>query len=186
MIADENTADQFSWEEREGVFIVRGSALVHAPIDRCFQLTTSIALVQEELGMHPVNGRASGFVVANDAVRWEGWQLGMKHFHVTRITGYDRPVYMQDSMAAGRFRSFQHDHHLTETATGTLLRDEVRFTLPMEFIGRAIARHIMAPHVLRLLRSRFARIRRIAQGEDWRRYLAETEVHASASDTAAG
>ncbi len=160
------------WTEQNDIFTLRGDATVHAPIDRCFQLTCCIALVREELGMEPVQGRTSGLVQANDTVRWEGWQLGMRHFHVTHISGYIRPVFLQDTMLDGRFRTFQHDHHLRALPDGTTqLQDELRFTLPFGPVGRATGRIVMVPHILRLMQKRFARIRRIAESDDWRRYL---------------
>ena len=159
-------------EERQGQFVLRDTARVHAPIDRCFQLTCCIALVEEELGMKPVSGRTTGFVQGGDMVRWEGWQLGLKHFHVSQISSYTRPVFMQDTMAAGRFKSFQHDHHLREIPGGeTVLEDELRFTLPFGALGHAVAKYIMVPHIHKLMASRFRRIKRIAESEDWRRYL---------------
>ncbi|AFL90582.1 hypothetical protein Terro_4385 [Terriglobus roseus DSM 18391] len=166
------------WTQDGDTFTLRDTAVVKAPIDRCFQLTCCIALVREELGMKPVTGRTEGLVQHGDEVRWEGWQLGLKHYHVTGISGYERPVFMQDSMLDGRFRTFQHDHHLRELPNdaGTELQDEVRFSLPFGFVGRLVARYVMVPHILRLLRSRFARIRRIAEGDAWRQYLPDEQT----------
>ncbi len=166
-------------EKAGGEFVLRSSAWVHAPIERCFQLTCAIALVQEELGMTPVSGKQSGFVQSGDVVRWEGWQLGMKHFHVTSISGYTPPVFMQDTMLAGRFKTFQHDHHLREVQDGTALDDEVRFTLPLGVLGRLVAKYVMVSHIHKLMASRFSRIKRIAETEDWRNYL-PADVHAGA------
>ena len=158
-------------EDEEGCFTLRESALVHALVERCFALTAAVALVEEDLGMKPVSGRTAGLVQAGDLVRWEGWQLGMKHFHVSRISSYNKPVFLQDTMEAGRFRTFQHDHHLSETPSGTLLQDELRFSLPFGSVGRLVARFVMVPHIRKLLRNRFARITRLAEGEDWRKYV---------------
>ena len=165
-------------QQRDGLFILRDSTAIHAPIDRCFQLSTCLALVQQELGFRAVSGRTTGFVQAGDTVRWEGWQLGLKHFHVTKISGFDYPTFLQDTMLDGRFQHFQHDHHLREShdaATsnqqGTVLEDELRFALPFGPLGHAVARYIMVPHIRNLMRSRFARIKRIAESEDWRNYL---------------
>ncbi|MEG9431021.1 SRPBCC family protein [Terriglobus sp. ADX1] len=163
-----------NWTEDNGIFTLRMTETIPAPIDRCFRLTCSIALVQEELGMKPVHGRTSGLVQPGDTVRWEGWQLGMRHFHVSRISGYVHPTFLQDSMLGGRFRTFQHDHHLKELPNGvTELHDELHFSLPYGQAGRLVARYIMVPHILRLMRSRFHRIRRIATTEAWKNYLAE-------------
>lgn len=168
------------WKEQDGVFTIVATAHVHAPVDRCFDLSCAIALVQEELGMKPVKGRTSGLVQNGDMVRWEGWQLGLPQFHVTLISGCERPIFLQDTMLDGRFKTFQHDHHFRALADGTTeLHDELRFTLPFGAAGRLVARWIMVPHIRRLMNSRFARIRRIAEGEDWRRYLPAHETAAA-------
>lgn len=160
------------WTEQNGVFTLQMKETVDAPIDRCFLLTCSIALVQEELGMVPVSGRTSGLVQPGDKVLWHGWQLGMRHHHVSLISGYVRPTFLQDTMLSGRFRTFQHDHHLTELPNGaTELCDELRFSLPFGLAGKLVARYILTPHILRLMRSRFHRLRRIATTEAWKHYL---------------
>jgi hypothetical protein len=158
-------------EIRDGLFLLSDSALVHAPIDRCFKLSCSLELVHEELGMNAVSGRTSGMVRGGDVVRWEGWQLGLRHHHVSQISSYEAPVFLQDTMLDGRFQYLQHDHHLRETADGTLLSDDLRFSLPFGALGRLVARYIMVPHIRKLLKSRFARIKRIAEGADWQKYV---------------
>ncbi len=165
-----NTARQ----EEDGTFTLKDSLLVHAPIERCFKLSCSLELVHEELGMIAVSGKTEGLVVGGDTVRWEGWQLGLKHFHVSHISSFECPVFMQDTMLDGRFKTFQHDHHFREVAgitPTTMLEDELRFSLPFGALGTLVARTIMVPHIQKLMANRFARIKRIAEGEDWRRYL---------------
>lgn len=164
-------------QETNGTFILRDTQLVHAPIDRCFQLSCSLELVHDELGMVAVSDKKDGLVEGGDIIRWEGWQLGLKHFHVSHISGFQEPVFMQDTMLDGRFKAFQHDHHFREVPGGvngrpsTQLEDELRFSLPFGALGSLVARYIMVPHIRKLLRSRFLRIQRIAEGSDWQRYL---------------
>ncbi len=172
-MAHEHTAVR----ELDGTFILRDTQLVHAPIDRCFQLSCSLELVHDELGMVAVSKKKHGLVEGGDVIRWEGWQLGLKHFHVSHISGFQEPVFMQDTMLDGRFKAFQHDHHFREVPHGpkgpswTQLEDELRFSLPLGALGSLVARYIMVPHIRKLLRSRFQRIKRIAEGNDWQRYL---------------
>jgi hypothetical protein len=162
------------WKRQGDIFTLNDSVEVHAPIERCFALTCSVALVHEELGMIAKDGRTEGLVVGGDVVRWEGWQLRMKHFHVSHISSYDKPVFMQDTMLDGRFKTFQHDHHLQQRSDGIiLLQDEVRFSLPFALAGRLVGRMVMVPHIRRLLRNRFARIKRLAEGDGWMEYLPE-------------
>ena len=162
--------------EQDGLFQVSDSTLVHAPIERCFRLSCCVALVKEELGMDAVSGRTAGLVVGGDIIRWEGWQLGLLHHHVSQISSYQAPVFMQDTMLDGRFKYFQHDHHLKETGDGTLLSDDLRFSMPFGALGRLVARSIMVPHIRKLMKNRFARIKRVAEGEDWQKYLTEETV----------
>lgn len=53
-------------------FMLRDEIVVWAPLERCFLLSTSIAIVERKLRMHPVGGRTSGLVRDGDTIRW-GW-----------------------------------------------------------------------------------------------------------------
>lgn len=155
------------------MFILRDSILIHAPIERCFALSTSLAIVERELGMKPVAGRTSGLVNAGDIIRWEGMQLGFPNFHVSLIPPetWQPPRFFQDRMIAGRFRSFEHDHRLTDTGDGVLLDDEVRFTMPLGWPGRLAGCAILVPHIRGLMQRRFHLLKRIAESDEWRNYL---------------
>ncbi len=153
-------------------FIVEHSILIHAPIERCFALSTSIPLVQRILGMRPVHGRTAGFVTAGDTVLWRGWQLGLPQFHESLIEPFERPTYFRDSMVRGRFRTFHHDHRFVPQSDGsTLLADQVHFSLPFGLPGAVVGRFLLLPHVRRLLRRRFALLKELAEGSGWQRYL---------------
>ena len=160
------------------MLILRDSVLIHAPIERCFLLSTSLAIVQKELGMHPVpdparRARTSGHVTGGDTVHWKGWQLGFPNFHVSLIPPetFNPPTFFQDRMIAGRFHAFEHDHHLEVTPEGTLLRDEVRFTMPLGAAGALVGRTVLQPHIRKLMHRRFHLLKRIAETDEWRQYL---------------
>ncbi len=175
------------------MFTVRESVLIHAPIERLFELSTNLALVRETLGMTAIDtgvagGLTSGHIIANSRVVWSGWKFGLPTRHHTLITGYIPPhehltrigphdviakAYFQDTQERGRFAFFQHDHHFyefTDTTTGqplTELRDEVRFMLPFGLLGAVAARFLLTPYIRRLCRKRFARLKALAEGEGW-------------------
>lgn len=168
-----------------GIFVLRDAMVVHAPIERCFQLSTCLEIVEQDLGMRPVRGRTSGCVTAGDTVLWRGWQFGLPQMHESRIDPFEPPVYFRDFMIRGRFATFEHDHHFLDRGDGTtLLRDELRFTMRWGFVGLLVGRVLIVPHIRGLMRRRFARLKRIAEGSDWTRYLsAEPVLAASASST---
>ena len=167
----------------ERMFAIKDSTHVMAPVERCFLLSTSLKIVERELGMHPAAGnyvgedgvrramRTEGLVESGDRVRWVGWQLGLPHHHVSLISRYERNHFFQDKMIAGRFQSFCHDHEFTEIGGQVLLKDTVRFAMPVGFAGRMVGRHVMVPHIRGLLQRRFALLKRIAESEEWREYL---------------
>ncbi len=121
---------------------VQGTALVHAPIDRLWALSTRVELVKETLGMNAVRGVTEGFVRNASLVVWKGWKFGLPTEHHTRITGFNPPhaalperlpgdeaklkpelhaedfgqpvAWFQDTQERGRFAFFQHDHWLRE------------------------------------------------------------------------
>jgi ligand-binding SRPBCC domain-containing protein len=153
-------------------FVLRGEIVIHAPIERCFLLSTSVAIVQSELRMHPVRGRTSGLVSGGDTVRWEGWQFGLPQFHESLIEDFRPPVFFRDRMIAGRFATFSHDHNLIEQLDGhVLLWDELRFTMRWGIFGSLIGRWLLVPHIRDLMRRRFALLKHIAESDEWRRYL---------------
>lgn len=149
--------------------------LVRAPIERCFALSTHVGIVEQELGMHPVEGRTGGLVTAGDTIRWEGIQLGFANYHVSLIVPetWNPPNSFQDRMIAGRFRSFEHDHRLVEATNGTFLDDEIRFRMPFGWPGWLVGRAILVPHILGLMRRRFNLLKRIAETDEWRDYISE-------------
>ena len=155
------------------MFVIRHSLLVHAPIQRVFALSRSVEVVERELHMAPVEGRTSGLVEEGDVIRWEGLQLGFPNYHVSQIGRFDPPYGFTDCMIAGRFRSFEHDHHLSPTGTATLMRDEICFSLPLGPAGWFVGAFVMCPHINKLLHRRFRLIKRLAESEEWRQYVPE-------------
>ncbi|MBS1803577.1 MAG: hypothetical protein JST28_09420 [Acidobacteria bacterium] len=154
------------------VFVISDETTVRAPIARCFALSTHLAVVEMTLAMRPVSGRVKGAVIGGDTVLWRGWKWGLPHAHESLIEAFDPPRFFRDRMLAGRFAAFQHDHRFTLQENGlVLLRDEVRFRMRWGVAGMMTGRALVAPHVRKLLRERFALIKRLAEGEEWQRYV---------------
>jgi ligand-binding SRPBCC domain-containing protein len=162
-------------------FTVRRQCQIHAPIERCFKLSTCIEVVTPILGMKPVEGRTSGLVGEGDTVLWRGWKFGLPQFHRSIIEAFEPPVFFRDRMIDGRFAAFEHDHRFIAQPDGSvLLSDELRFSLPFGMAGAWVARFIVVPHVEKLLGRRFALIRALAEGEGWREILQPFETDGSA------
>jgi ligand-binding SRPBCC domain-containing protein len=158
-------------------FTLQDEIAVRAPIERCFLLSTSVALVERELKMHPVRGRTAGLVVGGDTVRWEGRQLGLPQFHESLIESYEPYSFFRDRMIAGRFATFEHAHAFRDCGDGAvLMSDDLRFSMPFGWMGDLVGEWILVPHIRGLMRRRFRMLKRIAEGEEWRKYLPTDSV----------
>jgi ligand-binding SRPBCC domain-containing protein len=158
-------------------FTLRDEMVVRAPVERCFLLSTSLEIVEITLKMRPMRGRTSGLILGGDKVRWEGWVFGLPQHHESLIGPFEPPVFFRDSMLTGRFAGFEHDHHFFDLGDGSVrLSDEVRFRMRLGWAGYLAGKWIVAPHVRRLLRKRFALLKELAEGDAWQKYLPETAL----------
>lgn len=155
------------------------SIQIHAPLDRCFALSTRVELVQRTLGMKLIGGVTTGHITANSRVHWRGWKFGLPTNHHTLITAFEPPhnntAYFEDSQERGRFATFRHEHFFSQHGDQTTLEDRVHFTLPFGPLGRLAATLLLAPHIRKLARQRFAMIKQLAETEGWRDWLTSSE-----------
>lgn len=166
-----------AWFERKDrgncLFTVSDTIHINAPIERCFLLSTHIELVSQTLAMQPIEGKSEGMVVGGDRLVWAGWKFGLPQMHESLITRYEPPLYFQDTMLRGRFKRFQHDHHFAEIDGYTLLTDKLRFSMPLGWPGKKVGQHVLLPYISKMLRRRLELVKRVAESEEWRRYLPE-------------
>jgi ligand-binding SRPBCC domain-containing protein len=153
------------------MFVIKDSIHIDAPIERCFLLSTSVELVARTLGMKPVAGKRVGLVRGGDQLEWRGWKFGLPQRHETLITKFEPPEFFEDAMASGRFKSFAHMHEFTAIGGQVLLKDTVRFEMPLGFAGRLVGKYVLVPHIRYLLQQRFQLLKRTAESEEWRKYI---------------
>lgn len=76
-------------------------------------------------------------------------------------------------MVKGSFRYFCHDHHFEEVQPDrTRMTDVMEFSAPFGIVGRIIEKVLLRRHMLQLLLRRNECLRRTAESDDWKRYLA--------------
>src|ERR1700748_2773475 len=150
------------------MFTTSDSTFIHAHIDRCFLLSTSIELAGQTYGMKPIEGKLNGLFVAEDRLVWAGWKFGFSQMHEPHVTRYEPPSFFQDTMGRGRFKRYQHDHYFYEMNDRTVLNDKIRFTMPLGFVGRLVAQFVLVPYLSKRLRRRLALLKRVAgAGKEW-------------------
>ena len=151
---------------------------IAAPVERCFDLSRSIDLHKHSLGRsdeRAVAGVRSGLIGLDESVTWEATHFGIRQRLTSRITAYDRPRYFRDSMVSGAFARFDHDHFFEMDGGGTLARDVFNFDAPFGILGRLAEMAFLTRYVHRLLSDRSLTIKRVAESDEWRAYLAVAE-----------
>jgi hypothetical protein len=91
--------------------------------------------------------------------------------HTSRIDQMRPYCYFRDVMIAGPFRHFVHEHHFAAMDDGTRIRDEVRFASRWGPLGKILTRRRLKAFLM----ERGAVIKRVAESDEWRRYL-DTEM----------
>ena len=155
--------------------------VVRAPIGRCFDLARSVE-VHLEGNVHSgesavaTAGVTAGLLGQGQRVTWRARHFGVWHRLTTEITAMDRPVYFQDAMVQGPFRSMRHDHYFRELPDGsTGMRDVFCFEAPLPILGRLAEIAVLRRYMQGLLRERNAVLRRIAESAEWPKYLCGPE-----------
>ena len=155
---------------------MRDCVHIKAPIERCFLLSTNQELARRTLGLRVARrrpSRCSGLIMEGERFARRNWWLGLPHTHESVVSRCEPPSYLQDTMVRGRFRRLQHEHQFIEIEGHVLLTATVRFSLPMGRAGRWIGRRLTVPRVSAMLRSRLELLRKVAETDEWKRYLEE-------------
>jgi ligand-binding SRPBCC domain-containing protein len=155
--------------------IIRVTTLIAAPVERCFELSTSIDLhlaTAAATGEAAIDGVTTGLIHEGETVTWRGRHFGWMFTHQSLIEAFRPCSYFRDVMIHGAFRSFEHDHYFAPMNDGTRMRDELRFSAPMGVLGRMAEGLFLEQHLTRFLRRRNAMLKKVAESkDDWRRYL---------------
>lgn len=152
---------------------------IKAPIDRCFDLSRSIdlhLLGTSQTREQAVGGVTSGLIGMGQEVRWRARHFGVIQHLVSRITAYDRPAYLQDTMIEGVFRFMQHDHIFTALpGSETEMIDHFRFAAPLPVIGLLAERLVLKRYMKNFLRRRNGILKRVAESDEWKLFLPDAK-----------
>jgi ligand-binding SRPBCC domain-containing protein len=150
------------------------TTLIHAPLERCFDLSRSIELhvvSTRRTGERAVGAVTSGLLGLGEEVTWSARHFGVRQMLTSRITAFDRPRHFRDSMVHGAFRRFDHDHFFATCREDTEMRDVFDFESPLEPLGRLADALVLERYLRHLLEKRNEEIKRVAESDVWRTML---------------
>lgn len=142
---------------------------INAPIERVFDLSRDLDLHQLSQKRHQeraVGGRMSGLIELGEEVTWEAVHFHVRQRLTSRITAFDRPHHFRDSMVAGAFKRFDHDHFFVRLSPErTRVTDRFDYTAPLGLIGRLADVLFLKRHMRRLLQERNRCVQQVAEAE---------------------
>lgn len=147
---------------------------IDAPVERCFLLSLSVDLHVASARSTPEEtpaGATEGTIGEGDTLTFKGRHFGVRWRHTSLIEKLRPHSYYRDVMVAGPFQHFEHDHHFAAMDDGTRMRDEVRFSPRWGLLGRLATRTVLRKRLKAFLMERNALIKRLAESEEWRKYL---------------
>jgi ligand-binding SRPBCC domain-containing protein len=150
---------------------------IYAPIERCFDLARSVEVHLAGNVHWGEQAVATGGVTAcliglKQQVTWRAKHFGIWQTLTSKITKMERPVYFQDIMLRGAFRSMEHDHYFRPLPSGeTEMKDVFRFAAPLPLLGPLAELLFLRRYMQALLHERNVVIKQIAESDEWRAHL---------------
>ena len=145
---------------------IRLETTIHAPPERCFDLSLSVdahAGSQAQAHERPIAGVLTGEMRLGDTVTWEATHFGVKQYLTTQITAYERPTRFTDEMTRGIFAALHHTHEFLPKSQGTLMIDVFTFRAPLGALGRLAETLFLTRYMKGLLLARNRYLKQAAE-----------------------
>jgi ligand-binding SRPBCC domain-containing protein len=144
---------------------------IHAPVGRCFDLTSSIDFhIKTGVSTHEraIAGKTTGLIGSNEVVTFSARHLGFTRQLTSKITEYEYTRYFTDEMQKGDFKSLKHRHTFTEKDGVTFMEDDLQYEVPFGFIGKIFDKLVLNRHMYNFLRERNDMLKKALESEEWK------------------
>jgi hypothetical protein len=112
-----------------------------------------------------------GLIGMGESVTWEATHFGITQKLTSKINAFERPKHFRDSMVKGTFRRFDHDHFFEQSGDQTLMKDVFDYDLPLGILGKIADALFLEKYMREMLAGRNRLIKKIAESDDWRKFL---------------
>ena len=152
---------------------------INAPIQRCFDLSTSIDIHKISASKskeQAIAGTTKGLIQLNETVTWRAKHFGFWHKMKVQITEYERPNFFIDEMISGSFKSMKHRHEFMQVNEQTIMTDTFEFSSPLGILGKIVDHFILKNYMTNFLKERNAVIKEFAESDQWKNVLLQNDV----------
>lgn len=147
---------------------------VDAPVERCFKLATSVEFLiasarpTKEMA---VSGVTKGLLREGDSVKWSARHFRARFTHTSLVEVWKPFLHFRETVTAGIFARYEHEHFFAAMDDGTRVRDELTFVARFGTVGRMLESLVLRRYITSLLKRRNAALKQAAESQEWRLYL---------------
>lgn len=141
---------------------------IKASIDACFDLSRDVdahMLSAKDTNEKAISGRTSGLCELGDTITWQAKHFGIKQNLTVEISLFNRPIFFEDRMLKGAFKSMRHEHHFEEKNGVTIMRDIFEYEVPYGVMGKLFDRFLLRKHMINFLSTRNQLLKEIAENK---------------------
>ena len=145
------------------------SVRVHAPIERCFDITRSIDAHERSSVLirgKAVAGQTTGLSELETETTWSASFFGFRFRVRTRVIEMEKPTSFAEEKVNGLPRTFAHQYQFIQEKDYTRIEDTFRIGLPLGFFSEKLLRQ----RLTQVQEHRLESIREICEGKEWRDY----------------
>ncbi len=110
-------------------------------------------------------GLTSGTVEMGQIVSFEEAHFGFRQTLTVKVVEFERGRRFVDEMIKGNFRSFRHTHEFADAGGKTIMRDTLEWISPYGILGRLADNLLLTRRLHKLVMTRNARLRAIAESD---------------------
>ncbi len=154
--------------------LIKLNTIIEAPVERCFDLSTSIDLHKisaSKTKEKAIEGITEGLIKLNETVTWKAKHFGIWHRMKVKITEFDKPYYFVDEMINGSFKYMRHKHEFEQKGDQTIMIDQFDFGSPLGILGKIVDKVIMRKYMANFLSERNNIIKEFAETDKWKQIL---------------
>jgi ligand-binding SRPBCC domain-containing protein len=151
------------------------TTFIAAPQDRVFDLSRSLDLHKASMKQYNesiIDGKMTGLLELNETVTWTAKHLMKQRVLKIKMTKLHRPEYFIDEQENGDFKMLKHEHYFKAVDNGTIMIDQFHFEIANGLFGRIFNTIYLENYMTKLLNERNETIKKIAEGNLWKQYLA--------------
>lgn len=140
--------------------------IIQAPVDICFDASRDIKIHElstKNTNERAIAGKTSGLCELNDEITWQARHFGIRQQLTVRITKFNRPIFFEDEMLKGAFKSMRHEHHFREISNGTEMIDIFNYEVPFGPIGKLFDRLVLRKYMTNFLATRNEVIKEVCE-----------------------